>query len=371
MNLTSSGQNSVESTSPVYAATLRSSIIGANSGFEGNITAGTFTIGDEEFTIDENTTITSLINKINSSNKANGVASFDFNTGKLKLKSKLDGATNINIEAGTSNFTDVMGFTENGKIASDSQTLGQNAKLIVNGNSVTSFSNNVTSEVTGLTGVTLNLKKAMTEDVEDATISVTQDTDKIMSALKDFISNINNVIDKIDTATSEDGNLMYESQLVNLKTNLKSLALSALKTSSGTMSLSQFGISSGDIGISVDEDTSKLVLDEDALRQALNENPEQLKELLVGDGKSNGVVTNLLDTMSAALNTETGFFATKNNTYSNQISIYKDKIEKKQEYLDTYRASLEAKFKAMDETISKLQSQYSNALSLLGSSSSS
>ena len=69
-------------------------------------------MGDgQTITIDENTTLSSLISQINNSDEAQATAYWDDTTGKLTITSKKEGASYINIEAGTSNFTDVMGLT--------------------------------------------------------------------------------------------------------------------------------------------------------------------------------------------------------------------------------------------------------------------
>lgn len=81
-----------------------------SSGKDTAVSAGTFTIGSTEFTIGSNTSLSDIINQINKSDS--GVtASWDSNAGKIMLTSTDEGAVNINIQAGSSNFTDVMGLT--------------------------------------------------------------------------------------------------------------------------------------------------------------------------------------------------------------------------------------------------------------------
>ena len=85
--------------------------------------------------------MSSLISQINESDTAQATAYWDDTTGKLTITSKKEGASYINIEAGTSNFTDVMGLTEttrdeNGdvvtsKMYTEAQELGLNASFIV------------------------------------------------------------------------------------------------------------------------------------------------------------------------------------------------------------------------------------------------
>ena len=174
------------STNSLYKATVASKLTAENSGFNQQITAGTFTIGDATFKIDENTTLSSLISQINSSEDAQAYAYWDDATGKLAITSTVEGASYINIEAGTSNFTDVMGFTTSewddegnlvsSKMYTDAQTLGQNAIFSINGTTMTSTSNTITSDISRIEGVTLTLNRANTEEDGKTTLQVTQDT---------------------------------------------------------------------------------------------------------------------------------------------------------------------------------------------------
>ena len=92
----------------MFKANTATKLTSANSGFNQQITAGTFSIGSATFTIDDNTTLSSLISKINENKEAQATAYWDDTTGKLSITSKKEGASFINIEAGTSNFTDVI-----------------------------------------------------------------------------------------------------------------------------------------------------------------------------------------------------------------------------------------------------------------------
>ena len=99
-----------------------------------------------------------LVYQINSNSDTGVTASYDAVTNKLVLKANDPGSTTINIEAGTSNFTDVVGWTNgSGGIAEDSQVLGVNSKFTINGQEFESASNTIGEDVTGITGLTLNL----------------------------------------------------------------------------------------------------------------------------------------------------------------------------------------------------------------------
>lgn len=341
-------------------------LLDKNSGFSDGVTAGTFKIGNATFKIDENTTLMSLISDINNSSDAGVKATFDYTSGKLILNSKTTGSMNINIEAGTSNITDILGFTTNGKLVDGSQTTGQNAQLTINGTDVTSFSNTITSDVTGLTGVTLNLTAAMTSSDENTTISIKQDTDKIYDAISQLVKNMNTAIANVDTvtATSEDsqGILAYESQLTNLKNSMRTTMLERQQLSDGSYaSLAMIGISTGAVGAGIEANTNQLVIDETKLKEALEADPEMVRELLIGNdnSRSNGAINKVLKQVDASLDTR-GYFTTKASSIDSELSSIAEKITTKTEQTEAYREKLLKQFQSMDSAIAKLQEQYSS-----------
>ena len=186
IGLTKQEDGTYNSTNSLFKANTATKLTAAGSGFKEQITAGTFTIGNAEFTIDNNTTLSSLISQINNSEDAQATAYWDDTAGKLTITSKKEGASYINIEAGKSNFTDVMGLTKterdgdgnviSTKMYTDSQELGNNALLTINGTSIISTSNTVTSDISRIEGVTLNLKKVSTEEDGTSRLDVIQNT---------------------------------------------------------------------------------------------------------------------------------------------------------------------------------------------------
>ena len=121
------------------------------------------------FTIDGNTSLYSIISQINASESSNATASWDSVDGKLVIKSRTTGSSFINIEAGTSNFTDIMGYTTTevdgatGAVVAkrldvNTQDVGDNAIFTINGTTYSSTSNTIKSDISRITGVTVNLK---------------------------------------------------------------------------------------------------------------------------------------------------------------------------------------------------------------------
>ena len=364
------------SSNSIYKATTSTKLTAEDSGFNQRITAGTFTIGNAEFKIDENTTLSSLISAINESDDAQAYASWDDSTGKLTITSKREGASFINIEAGTSNFTDVMGLTETewdsegnamtSKMFTEAQELGQNAIVLINGTSVVSTSNTVTSDISRMSGVTITLKRANTEEDGATTLSVAQDTDGLKDAIKSFVSAYNNAMEQIDSVTANGAELHGETSLTSLKTSIRNLANGKNTANGGAFSLlSELGISTAKADSNnLSTDTNALSFDEEKFMKALEENPDSVKSMLAGE---NGIFSMIEDTLEQSLKAINGFFDVKTSTLDKNIKKVEDKITKKNTNIDTYKAQLEKKFQAMETMIAKMQQNYQSFTNYTGS----
>lgn len=372
LGLTKQDDGTYCSGNSLFKASTASVLTSADSGFKEQITSGTFTIGGATFTIDENTTLSSLISEINNSDEAQAYAYWDDATGKLNITSTKEGASYINIEAGTSNFTDVMGLTESewdadgnlvsSRMFTDAQTLGQNAILTVNGTTVTSASNTITSDISRLEGVTLTLKGTSNEEDGSSTLSVEQDTTKLVDAVNEFITAYNAVIENVNDATASGGNLHGETTLTSIKNSIRNYANGSNATNGGIYTLlSQIGISTAEAdGNNLSTDTDALSLDEDKFLQALQENPESVVSILAGE---NGILTHIENTVEQALSSTTGYFDVKSSSIDNQISRQESKISDEKSDIETYRARLENQFYQMELAIAQMQQNYSSFLS--------
>lgn len=332
------------------------------------------TTGSTSTTVVAATTLKSLVSQINSSN-AGVTAYWDAAAGKLTLTSKDTGATNIDVSAGTSNFTDVMGLTsstwntdgslKSTSIIDSSQTLGKNAKVKINGTTVTSASNSIDSSVSGLTGVTL--KVSATTDTA-ATVTVKPDTAKIEDALTSFVNALNTVIVHSDKATATDGNLYGETILNTIRNKVRTLATSSI----GGVSLAKLGITTGEIGTSVKADTNQLTINSTTMESYLTSGDlDKIKTLLVGDGSTEGIFTKMKTVVKNATDATEGFFTTREASFEKQVKRLNDKVDSMNTDLKSYQKQLEAKFSAMDELISSLEKSASIFDSYFNKSSSS
>ncbi len=372
LGLTKQEDGSYASTSSLFKASTASNLTSADSGFNQQITAGTFTIGDATFTIDENTTLSSLISQINSSDEAQAYAYWDDATGKLNITSTKEGASYINIEAGTSNFTDVMGLTQSewdadgnltsSRMLTDAQELGQNARFTINGTTITSTSNTITSDISRIEGVTLTLKGVSTEETGNSTLSVEQDTTKLVEAVNGFVEAYNALVDNISEVTASGAELHGETTLTSIRNSIRSYANGSNATNGGVYTLlSQIGISTAEAdGNNLSTDTDTLTLDEEEFLKALQENPDSVASLLAGE---NGVLTHIENTIEQALSATTGFFDVKTSSIDSDISRQEERISNEQSDIDEYRTRLENQFYQMEMAIAQMQQNYSSFLS--------
>ena len=371
VGLTQQEDGTYASTNSLFKASVSSKLTADDSGFNDKIKEGTFTIGDATFTITKDTTLSSLISEINSNDKAQAYAYWDDASGKLSITSKKEGASYINIEAGTSNFTDVMGFTTSeydgdgnivsSKMLTGTQELGQNAIFSINGTTMTSTSNTVTSDISRMEGVTLTLKRANTDDDGNTTLKVSQDTSQLKEAVKAFVTAYNETIAKVNEVTATNADFHGETSLTSLTRTLKSYATSSNANNGTYKLLSEIGIQTASAdGNNLASNTYELSLDEDKLMKALEENPDSVKSILAGE---TGALAMMEDTIEQSLKASVGFFDVKTSTLDSDISKMEDKIKKKNSSITTYKSQLEAKFQKMEQTIASMQQNYSSFLS--------
>lgn len=365
------GTSTVKSISSINKVNLTGKIIGNDTNLNVDssdpITEGTFKIGKTEFTIDATTTMSDLISKINKEADAGVTASFDSKENKLVLTSKTAGKTAISLESGTSNFLEKVGLVTAVGDSLASQTLGNNAKIYVNGSTTAleANSNTVTGDISGITGLTINLKNT-TEVGKTVDINIDQDTDQISTALEDFVTKFNAMASTIDDQTGKDKTLHGEYSLVNLKNSFRSIASNNVKSLKSYDSLAMIGISTGSVGRAVSDSSNDLSLDKTKLLAALQKNPSEVKALLVGDSTTGvkGIFQNLQDKLTQVLDPVSGYFNVKKDSIDAMISNNDKSIARGEDRITSYKALITKQFAQMDQYISQMQ-QSSQSLSAI------
>ena len=364
--ISTNGNGDAVSSRALYRVNNSSKVTTSGLFVRGNVTEGSFIVGDTKITIDKDTTIDDIISQINYNDKCQATAYWDSIDGKFVIKSKKSGASMINIEAGTSTFTDIMGLTstKDGKkvMNTEAQELGKNAVFSINGTRFTSTSNTVGSDISRIQGVTINLKDVT--DGETVTLTIEKDKETVANAMSDIVDAYNELIENVDKEVARGANLSGESTLKLIRNQIRSLMTSSISNSGQFKNLASIGIklsaaSSGNIRT---DNIHTLSFDKDKFMESFGADLSSLKSLLVGTQDSKGILTQVEDVLEQALGGVTGYFASTEKSYNNKISRLDDKIEKADKAADRYKMRLEAKFKTMDMLISKYQNNYSSFL---------
>lgn len=267
------------------------------------------------------------------------------------------------------NLKDSLGFK-------DSKTKpGQSAIFKLDGIEMTRNSNNPTDVVDG---VTFNLKKA--DASKTITLGLTNDTDKELSAVKDFVSQYNSVMsflsEKMDVgdpskSDNKTGALAGDSTLISLQSKLQSTVLSGKSVN---------GVSASTLGLSVDRNGT-LSLDETKFKAQLAKNPNAVKDFFFVD-TSNKYSTEktgtgytadfkaVIDRYTSTKSGSEGVISLRKSSYQSEIKDYNKQIERITEQIATKRARYVTMFTNLDTAIGNLQSQFSYFQSQKSSSNS-
>jgi len=335
-------------------------------------TSGKIIINGTEIEFDKDTSLNSLISRINGNSDTNVKASYDSLTNKLILTSTQTGQSNISLSSEGTNLLNVLGLTEgegeSEVLAKDSQVLGQNAIVHINGNKVISASNTITGESSGIANLSITVKKPTSEysgneeDDLNVSLDISPDYTKVKEALNKFVTAYNDVVKTTREMTEADGKIGRDSALNSILSKLRGITSDVSQNDGIYSMLSQIGIESDK------EDVSKLKLDSSKLDEALTKNFESVKSLL-SDGYTakddNGLFDELLKDVSSVLDIEKGYFTTKADSVQSQIKSMNTRIERANNRLLSYETRITNQFNKMDTTISNLNAQLSTFTSYI------
>ncbi|WP_069650352.1 flagellar filament capping protein FliD [Caloranaerobacter ferrireducens] len=249
-----------------------------------------FTINGITFSFDTSYTYADIINEVNSSD-ANVTLSYSSLTDKFTLQANQEGAVN-NIS-----LSDVTGNLLTGTFKLINTSQGQDAIFKLDGVTTTRSSNTFTID-----GVTYTLNSTYT-DVNPIDITISSNPDDLIEKIKGFVEKYNEVISTINGKLSEKKYYDYKPLTDAQKDEMteKEIELWEEKAKSGILrsdsilegivndmrtalydSVEGVGISLYDIGITTSsnyKDRGKLVINEEKLRQALEDRPQDVMNL--------------------------------------------------------------------------------------------
>ena len=286
-----------------------------------------FEINGEKFSFTGENTIADVISAVNKSD-AGVKLSYSSISDSFSIEATESGSKyGINITETSGDFLSKIFGADNftdGVLNQDVVTKGTDAIVSINGNEFSRTSNNFTVE-----GVTLQLTDVSVAKYdaagnvigyEETKVTTERDTDAIIETIKSFVEDYNKMIEKLNGYVNADATYreyapltdaqrdeMTESQIEKweekskqgllhgdstIRTFLQNMR-SALYTRSNTSSIALYNI--GIETSSNKDDRDKLVIDEEALKKALSENPEEVEKLFVGENGLADKLTNIMD----------------------------------------------------------------------------
>jgi flagellar hook-associated protein 2 len=314
----SSALGGIHMTGSLAASNLASTVDDGGSG------AGAFKINGVTINFDASTdSLSDVLTRI--SNSAAGVtASYDSVNDRFVLSNKTTGDVGIALEDVTGNFLAATGLSGG--------TLQRGTNLLYNingGGTLTSQSNTITSDSSGLAGLAVTAFQTGT-----TTVTVGSDNAKIKSAITDFITEFNAVQNLVNnlTASSTDssgkvtaGTLTGERDASDIQSSLRHIMTATLSGLTGTIkSLDSLGISSNGT------DNTLALTNSDKLDSALASN---------------------LDDISAVFTDSTNGLAVKLSDYLKGLTGDDGSLNKKQTDLTKQSGAIDTTIEAMERTI--------------------
>jgi flagellar hook-associated protein 2 len=294
-----------------------------------------------------NDTVSDVLTRINESD-AKVTASFDSAKGQFQLTSKSTGDMGISLEDVSGNFLASAGLL-NGTLAR-----GQNLIYTVNdGGEIVSQSNTITGTTSGITGLSVTATKA-----SSVTVTVTNDTEAVNTAINDFVTQYNKVQSLVDTYTASStdasgkvsaGILAAESDATEISTALRNIAYKPSTVRSTTIS------SLDDLGITTSGNDDKLTVSSaDKLASALSDNLNKVQDLFTNT--TSGIAIKLAAYLDKTIGDE-GSLPAKEATLTKQSSDIDTQIATIERQVQAYSDNMTQQFIAMETAQQKLKSQ--------------
>lgn len=385
-------ENAEEGTT-LSALTKLSDLAGYESIGDGttiNVTAGS---KSASLTVTSETTISDVMSTLK---EAGLNVNFDSTQQRLYVSgttSGTDGDFSITADGdGSDGLLSALGISSGTKID------GQDAELVLNGETYTSSSN-----VFAINGLTITALQETGD--KEVTLTTQDDVDGIYDMVKSFIKEYNEVINEIDKLynadsaddyeplTDEEKDSMSDTEVEKYETKikdsllrndstlstignaLKSIMSGGVEVNGEKLYLSDFGIGTLGYFTAADNEKNAYHIDGDSDDTNTSTNADKLKGLITTDPDK---VVKFFSSLSQSLYSKMSDLSSSVSGYRSYGSFYNDKklkseyedyddeIEELEEKLNDYEDKWYSKFSAMETALAKLQNNSSAVTSLLG-----
>lgn len=357
-----------------------------------------------DITIDENTTVNSLVSQLQ---KAGVNASFDEGQQRLFVSAKSTGAAYDFSFSGDESTLKKLGLVEDPDNAYGAVKIdGADAVMYLNNAKFESSTN--TFQINGSTYTLESVSEKNADgSLKESTITTTDDYDGIYDTIKNFLTEYNKLINEMDkmynaasskgyepllseekealteTEVSDwekkikDSLLRKDSSLSSVISSMTSAMAEGITVGGKTMYLSSFGINT--LGyfnaeenerhayhINGDPDDSNTSTKEDTLKSMIASDPNTVKSFFTQ--LSNNLYKAMTNSMSRVEGYKSMYKVYNDKQMDTELSSYKTKISDAEEKLNDYEDKWYKKFSAMETALSKLSSKQSALSGLLGGS---
>lgn len=339
----------------------------------------TFTINGKDFTLSEDATVGQFMDEVNKANI--GV--------KISYSSFADSFTMEATSSGAGfdiSYSDVNGGLLTQIFGSNpTKVTGEDAVVYIDGVKTTRSSNTFT-----VNGVTMELTKA--DPNEEIVLGTTRDVDSIVEGFTEFIKDYNAMLDKLNGYMDEDaeykdyapltdaqkkemsdreielweekaktGLVRRDSTVQAFLSEMRSIMYTTPEDSD--IALYNIGIETGNY-----KDKGKLVLNETALREALETDPAAVEKLFTQ--AKDGLAKQLDDSLKNIANTSSGspgelvklagvkgYSTEKNNSITWDILSIDERIAQLQSIYDKQKERYWSQFNAMEQALANMSAQ--------------
>ncbi|RME74830.1 MAG: hypothetical protein D6776_04400 [Planctomycetota bacterium] len=223
------------------------------------------------------------------------------------------------------------------------------AAILFDGDSYTSSD----GQFTGLIdGVTIEAKqKTNGSPVE---VEIARDTNATIGKVREFVDAVNGLLSFVGdqmrydpdkgTAGVLSGAALARSVVARVR---EAIARPVSGATGAYRALAEIGFKT--------ERNGQITLDEDALRKALDADPDGVRRLFVGEGEIEGVAARLSRSLESTLDDTNGPLKIREEANQDRIDALQERIDRINEQADRYQERLFRQFQALESTMAQLQ----------------
>lgn len=321
----------------------------------------TIGVGDDEpITIElseDDTSIDGIRDAINRSDAGVSASIIDNGSAtpyQLSLTADESGTSNqisltaVGSDGVDNSVSDLLGYTPGRQGPMQETVAGQDAQLSINGVEILRDTNTIEDAIQG---VTIDISRSRVGDTD--TVRVSQDTDRMTSAIEGFVSTFNRYQSSQDDLTAfggqggDNGVLLGDGTARSTGSRLRNAT--AQMSEAGEMGMLS------DVGIELSLEGT-LEIDNDTLNDALRNDPQRVRRILAGDGPATDGVADKIASAADQLLADQGLLTTAQSGAESRIERLNDRIDRRVEQIDASMARQRAQFIELDRTIASLDS---------------